>query len=148
MSSGIVIILGFANLLVEKLLEEKLEIVERARTWSPRAVAKLESLIRSGEDRALFRINPLAYAGERALPENEAVDLFVIASHVGLFEMDWHLICPGCTGVMQSLKTLKHLHSSAFCTFFRPRLLRRMPWSTVFTAALRVGDSRPRSWCA
>ena len=40
----------------EKILDEKLGALEAARQWQPRVIAKLEALIRSGED-------ALAYPG-------------------------------------------------------------------------------------
>ena len=46
----------------EPELDERLAALETVRTWSPRLISKLESLIRTGDDRALFRINPLTFA--------------------------------------------------------------------------------------
>ena len=42
----------------EALLEKRLSALETAR-WGPRVVSRLEALIRSGEDDALFRVNPI-----------------------------------------------------------------------------------------
>ena len=47
----------------EKLLEERLVALEGARQWSPRVVSRLEAVIRSGKDDALFRINPVKFVG-------------------------------------------------------------------------------------
>ena len=46
--------------------------IEQARAWSPRVISKFETLIRSGDDRSLYRINPLAFARDRAIAEPEA----------------------------------------------------------------------------
>ena len=78
----------------EKLLDERLAALEAARGWSPRLVSKLESHIRSADDAALLRINPISFATEKNLAEDEAIDLFLHASALGLFEMNWILICP------------------------------------------------------
>ncbi len=43
----------------EHLLEERCAALEVARAWKPRVLSRLESLIRNGTDRELFRINPL-----------------------------------------------------------------------------------------
>ena len=43
----------------EKLLDEILAGLEKARSWTPRTIAKLESLIHSEDEFALFRINPI-----------------------------------------------------------------------------------------
>jgi hypothetical protein len=42
----------------EKKLEERLVALEAARSWNPRVVSRLEMLLRSGTDEALYRINP------------------------------------------------------------------------------------------
>src|SRR5271165_3160014 len=59
----------------EAVLEERLTKLEAAKNWSPRVVSRLETLIRSGPDEALFRINPIRFAAERGIAENEAIDL-------------------------------------------------------------------------
>jgi hypothetical protein len=52
----------------EKLLEDRLGTLEAARSWSPRVVSRLEALIRSGEDDALFRVNPIKFASDKGGP--------------------------------------------------------------------------------
>ncbi|MCA1554010.1 MAG: DUF5939 domain-containing protein, partial [Chloroflexi bacterium] len=99
----------------ELRLEERLAQLEAARDWSPRVVSKLEMLIRSGDDFALFRINPLKYAAEKNMREGEAIDLFLYATKFGLFEMDWHLVCPFCAHVVESFKELGSVHSHFVC---------------------------------
>lgn len=99
----------------EPLLDEKLVQLESARTWSPRAISRLETLIRTGDDYELFRINPLQYAADRNMPENEAIDLFLHATKIGLFEMEWHLVCACCGRIVESLRHMDNLHSYFSC---------------------------------
>ncbi|MBI2059892.1 MAG: adenylate/guanylate cyclase domain-containing protein [Nitrospirae bacterium] len=99
----------------EKLLDEKLTGLEKARAWSPRTISKLETTIRSAEDLDLFRINPKRYASERGTAESEAIDLFLHLAHLGLFQMDWHMTCPACGDVLQSLRSLSHVSSEFSC---------------------------------
>lgn len=99
----------------EPLLDEMLTALEQAKQWSPRAVSRLENLIRTGGDLSLFRINPLAYAKEKGLDEQEAVDLFLHGTVAGLFDMNWHLLCPGCTAVVNSFASLNNLNSHFHC---------------------------------
>jgi class 3 adenylate cyclase len=96
-----------ATLVDEATLDERLAKLEAARPWSPRVVSRLEALIRSGDDDALFRVNPLAFAAERGMAEEEAVDLFLHATALGLFEMDWLLICPMCACAVESFAQLR-----------------------------------------
>jgi class 3 adenylate cyclase len=99
----------------EDLLEEKLAELETCRVWTPRVVSKLEHLIRDGDDWALFRINPFYLASERGMSEDEAVDLLLHATKVGLFQMTWNLLCPGCGAAVQSFSTLKNVVSLFRC---------------------------------
>jgi len=73
----------------ERLLESKMTEIERARSWSPRVISKFETLIRSADDQSLYRINPLAFARDRAIAESESIDLFLHATRSGLFDMSW-----------------------------------------------------------
>ena len=55
-------------------------VTPRRRPGVPRVVSRLETLIRSAPDEAVFRINPIRFAAERGVSENEAVDLFLHAT--------------------------------------------------------------------
>ena len=96
-------------------LDERLSQLEQARPWSPRVMSKLETFIRSAPDFDLFRVNPLQYAAEHSLTESEALDLFLHAAKVGLFEMDWHIVCPHCGFVIESLHNMSQLHTRYHC---------------------------------
>jgi hypothetical protein len=103
----------------EELLDERLAKLEMARSWSPRLVSKLESHIRSADDEALFRINPFTLARERSFPEDEVIDLLLNATSLGLFGMDWLLLCPKCGCVVESLRSLKELHHHYHCSMYQ-----------------------------
>ena len=96
-----------ATLADERMLDERLARLEAARPWSPRVVSRLEALIRTDDDAALFRVNPFTFASQRGLDEDEAVDLFLHATAQGLFEMDWLLICPRCACAVESFARLR-----------------------------------------
>jgi len=99
----------------EQLLDERLAELEKARAWSPRLVFKLESHIRSADEEGLFRVNPFTFAREKNLKETEIIDLFLYATSLGLFEMDWQLLCQQCSCVVESFGSLKGLHSQFHC---------------------------------
>jgi class 3 adenylate cyclase len=99
----------------EKVLEERLAALEAARTWSPRVISRLETLLRSGADEALFRVNAVRFGNERSIAEGEIIDLFLHGTAVGLFEMDWLLLCPMCSDVVDSFRSLGQLHSHYHC---------------------------------
>ena len=78
-------------------------------------MSKLETFIRSAADFDLFRVNPVQYAVERSVTEAEALDLFLHATKVGLFEMDWHIVCPHCGYVVDSLHSMSQLRTHYLC---------------------------------
>jgi class 3 adenylate cyclase len=104
-----------ATLVDERILDERLAKLEAARPWSPRVVSRLEALIRTEDDAALFRVNPLTFASQCDVDEGEAIDLFLHATAAGLFEMDWLLICPRCACAVESFARLRAVLSRYRC---------------------------------
>jgi class 3 adenylate cyclase len=100
----------------EAVLDDKLAALERVRDWSPRLVAKLEALLHLADESLLVRVNPLAFARERGVAPGEALDLFLHAARLGLFTLDWHLLCPSCGVAVESFASLRALHSLFFCS--------------------------------
>jgi class 3 adenylate cyclase len=74
----------------------------------------LEDLIETGADHELSRINPLAFASRRGVSEEAAIAAFLHASQLGLFDMSWNVLCPGCGGVLDAGTTLKSVDRSAY----------------------------------
>lgn len=99
----------------EQQLDRQLGQLEQARPWTPRVMSKLEAFIRSAPDFDLFRVNPVQYAQERSMSAAEALDLFLHASRIGLFEMDWHIVCPHCGFVVDSLHSMSQLRGHYLC---------------------------------
>src|SRR3954471_7346393 len=101
----------------ESFFRQRLSELEAARTWGPDVLPELESFVRTADDYDLFRVNPIQYAGARGLSEAEAIALFVHAAKVGLFEMDWLLICAYCPQVAGSFRELDQVHPRFQCEF-------------------------------
>jgi class 3 adenylate cyclase len=80
----------------------------------PDVYAAIETLVRGGEDRHLSRINVLAFATRRGLDEEKVITAFLHASRLGLFELNWNVLCPGCGGVLDSSQQLKSVHKEAY----------------------------------
>ena len=99
----------------ETLLDDLLGKLETVRSWSPRLISKLETLIRNGDDYSLFRINPIQFATEKGTAETEVIDLFLHSAKLGLFEMEWHLVCATCGNVVDSFRQMHKLHSTYVC---------------------------------
>ena len=88
--------------------------VRSANRPNPEVLSAIETLIRDGEDRHLCRINVLAFAAQRGLNEEKVISAFLHASRLGLFELNWNVLCPGCGGVLDSSLQLKSVHKEAY----------------------------------
>ncbi len=97
-------------------LEDSLAKIERVRAWSPRVISKLENSIRTANDEDLFRVNPLQWAQEKNVDSHEAIDLFLHGAKLGLFNMEWNVICPCCGKITQSLRDLHSVKSQINCS--------------------------------
>ncbi len=80
----------------------------------PAAVAAIERLTREAPDRALSRINVLDFAAANGLDEERAIAAFLHAARLGLFDLSWNVLCPGCGGVLDSNASLKTLHQEEY----------------------------------
>lgn len=80
----------------------------------PAVVEAIETLVRDGDDRHLVRINVLAFAAKHGLDEEKVISAFLHASRLGLFELKWSVLCPGCGGVLESSMQLKSVHKEAY----------------------------------
>jgi class 3 adenylate cyclase len=83
------------------------------------AAAAIEQLVRDGADRQLNRVNVLDFAARRGLNEEHAIAAFLHAARLGIFEMSWNVLCPGCGGVLDASASLKSVckdeYSCALC---------------------------------
>ena len=80
----------------------------------PAAADAIERLVYGGDDRALSRVNVLAFADAHALQPDTAINAFVRAARLGIFEMSWNVLCPGCGGVLNANATLQSLDQSEY----------------------------------
>ncbi len=99
----------------EKDFDDRLTRLERAHNWSPRVISKIESLLRTETEDSLFRINPVSFASERNIDEAEGIDLFLHATTAGLFNMNWQLLCPKCSCVVESFRSLQGVRNQFHC---------------------------------
>ena len=102
----------------EPLLSQRLGALGSARSWAPNVLPELERFIRTADDYDLFRVNPIQYGELVGLSEADVIELFVHAAKVGLFEMDWLLICAYCPQVAGSFRELDQVHPRFQCAFF------------------------------
>src|ERR1700758_781708 len=78
------------------------------------AVTAIEALVREAPDRALNRVNVLDFAVKNRLDEERVVAAFLHAARVGLFDLSWNVLCPGCGGVLDANTSLKTVHTDDY----------------------------------
>ncbi|TMH18325.1 MAG: adenylate/guanylate cyclase domain-containing protein [Betaproteobacteria bacterium] len=78
------------------------------------AVSAIEELVSGAPDRQLCRINALDLAAKRGLDQDRVIAAFLHAARLGLFEMSWNVLCPGCGGVLDAGASLKTVHQSEY----------------------------------
>jgi class 3 adenylate cyclase len=77
-------------------------------------VAAIERSVREAPDRALCRINVLDFAAKHRLDEERTIAAFLHAARLGVFELLWNVLCPGCGGVLDASTTLKTVNRDEY----------------------------------
>src|SRR6201747_2767749 len=86
------------------------------QTADPLVADAIRQLIEKGEDHQLNRINVLDFSARAGLDEERVISGFLHASRLGLFDLTWNVLCPGCGGVLDAHSTLKSLrHDDYHC---------------------------------
>ncbi|UYN96624.1 MAG: adenylate/guanylate cyclase domain-containing protein [Enhydrobacter sp.] len=70
--------------------------------------------MREAPDVELCRINVVAFSKRYQLDEDKALGAFLHAARLGLFELAWNVLCPGCGGVLDTSASLKTLRREQY----------------------------------
>src|SRR6202046_1217114 len=84
------------------------------KTADPVVADAIAHLIENGEDHELNRINVLDFSRQNGFDEEQVISGFLHASRLGLFDLTWNVLCPGCGGVLDAHSTLKSLRSDDY----------------------------------
>jgi len=79
------------------------------QTADPTVADAILRLLENGEDHELNRINVLDFSRQHGLDEELAISAFLHSARLGLFDLGWNVLCPGCGGVLGAHDTLKSL---------------------------------------
>ena len=86
------------------------------QTADPAVADAILHLIEKGRDHELNRVNVLDFSKRNGLNEERVISGFLHASRLGLFDLTWNVLCPGCGGVLDAHSTLKSLrHDDYHC---------------------------------
>ena len=81
---------------------------------NPATVDAIEELVRDAPDRALCRVNVFDFQTKTGLDEEQVIAAFLHAARLGIFELSWNVLCPGCGGVLDSTTTLKSVDKDEY----------------------------------
>jgi class 3 adenylate cyclase len=79
------------------------------QTTDARVVDEIQRLIDQGQDHELNRINVIDFSKNHGLDEERVISAFLHSARLGLFDLSWNVLCPGCGGVLGAHSTLKAL---------------------------------------
>lgn len=95
-------------------IEAQISVLKQ--TADPSVADAIAGLIENGEDAELNRINVLDFSSRGGFDEEKVISGFLHASRLGLFDLTWNVLCPGCGGVLDAHDTLKSLrHDDYHC---------------------------------
>jgi class 3 adenylate cyclase len=73
----------------------------------PDVADAIERLVQHAPDAALCRINALDFASRAQLGEERVIAGLLHATRLGLFDLNWNILCRSCGGVLDTNATLK-----------------------------------------
>jgi len=116
----------------------------------PVVAGAIEDFVASAPDDALVRLDVISFARDHSLNEEKVIDAFVHAAKLGLFDMSWNLLCPGCGGVLDAGANLKQMRDSYDCSLcaaaYEPTLDEMVEVSfTVNPSVRRIAAHEPDS---
>jgi class 3 adenylate cyclase len=85
-----------------------------AQSANADAAGAIERLVADAPDHQLCRINPLAFAARNGLDEETTVAAFLHATRIGMFDIAWNVLCPGCGGVLDTNASLKTMQKEEY----------------------------------
>src|SRR4051812_1484368 len=97
-------------------LEQKTQALAHYPEIGEPLARRFAGILAKSDDWALFRINPLRFGQEHDLPAAKALDLFIHAARVGLFDFEYNQLCAYCGGVEYSFHGLGEISDSFYCT--------------------------------
>ncbi len=100
-------------------LASRLETLSADHALRPEVLAHFARFLEEAPEEALFRMSPLRYAAANGLSDNQGIDLFLRATHVGILEFSWGVLCPACAAFITTPSGLRSLRKDNACQLCR-----------------------------
>lgn len=104
------------NALKQKLLTSVVEYSARDSSDCSRIVERLTSFIGHEDDFTVARIRPYELADLWQEPRQRVLETCLLATRVGLLDLQWDLLCPLCRGTKETNSSLKEIATSVHCS--------------------------------
>jgi len=129
---------------VDDTLAPRLDAIAKATSFPPGLLEQFGRWVRTADDAELFRFNPLAWAARHEIDEDQAVDLLLHATKVGILEMSWGVVCPSCGVLITTPGGLRALGPNPHCRICRVDVSGALDdrVEVVFSAAPGIRDLR------
>lgn len=96
------------------IFNQKIETLQSLKQLNSDDVSRFGAIISTLNDWDLFRINPLKFAEIHGFEKHIASDLFIAGAKIGLFDFNYNLICPSCTGIEFSHHSIDEINPEHF----------------------------------
>lgn len=96
-------------------LPARLDAIRDASGFPQAIIDAFGEYVRSAPDEDLFRTNPYRYAQVQGIADQQAIDLFLYATHAGVLEFNWGVLCPNCYAFVTSPGGLRAIKTNSHC---------------------------------
>lgn len=93
--------------MISTTLSARLDVVRASPSLPASAVDALGAHLRDAPEEELFRMSPVRWAREKGVTETAAIELFLRATHAGVLEFSWGVLCPWCAGFLSTPAALR-----------------------------------------
>jgi class 3 adenylate cyclase len=114
------------------VIENKIKDEKGADIFSEKTLRQFAKFILDSPEEELFRTNPLRYAEKTGEDQLTATNLFLYATHAGIYEFSWGTLCPSCGGFVTAESGLRYISSMQHCA------LCTLPYSTDTDNAVEI----------
>lgn len=97
-------------------LTSRFELLRETSKLPAALLEPFASFLETAPEERLFRMSPVRYASAHGLSEPQAIDLFLHATHAGLLDFCWGILCPACKGFLTTESAVKSLAQLKHCS--------------------------------
>ena len=97
-------------------LISRLNAIRATDKFDTQVIDQFAEFITTAPDEELFHMSPLRYAEHANAAQETAVDLFLYATHAGILDFNWGVLCPSCGAFLTKKSGLRWLHTKKHCS--------------------------------